>query len=73
VPAISRLTGITQSKVRSWLRQQKVHEAFALQRNRQFVFLREKVEPLISSPLADADPRMKRTMLMGRVSYCRGS
>jgi hypothetical protein len=57
VPEISRLSGITQRKVRSWLRNQKVHEAFTLQKNRQFVFLREKVEPLISSPRAEVGRR----------------
>lgn len=48
VPEISRRTGITQRSVPSWLKRQKVREAFALQKNRQFVFFREKVEPLIS-------------------------
>jgi hypothetical protein len=72
VPEISRLSGITQRKVRSWLKQQKVYEAFALQKNRQFVFLRKKVKPLISSLPAAADPGMKRTMMAG-FSCCRGS
>jgi hypothetical protein len=47
VPEISRRTGITQRSVRLWLKLQKVRERFALQKNRQFVFVRRKVEPLV--------------------------